>query len=52
MVALGWVLLSRYLPRWTSDWRLQFFALFAFLTSSPPMSRPSSTAICSPTQPL
>lgn len=37
IVTLGWVLLWHYLPRWTSDWRLQFFALFAYLTSSPPM---------------
>jgi hypothetical protein len=28
--------LWRYLPRWTSDWRLQFFALFAYLTTSVP----------------
>jgi len=37
IVVLGWIVLWRYLPRWTSDWRLQFFALFAYLTSSPPM---------------
>jgi hypothetical protein len=37
IMTLGWVLLWRYLPRWTSDWRLQFFALFAYLMSSPPM---------------
>jgi len=37
MVAVGWVILWRYLPRWTADWRLQFFALFAYLTSSVPM---------------
>jgi hypothetical protein len=29
--------LWRYLPRWTSDWRLQFFVLFAYLTSSVPV---------------
>lgn len=34
---LGWTILWRYLPRWTADWRLQFFALFAYLTSSVPM---------------
>ncbi|MGI8741876.1 MAG: hypothetical protein ACR2NN_04780 [Bryobacteraceae bacterium] len=33
----GWILLWHYLPRWTSDWRLQFFALFAYITSSAPM---------------
>ena len=37
IVTLGWTLLWRYLPRWTTDWRLQFFALFAYLTSSVPM---------------
>jgi hypothetical protein len=37
IVTLGWVLLWHYLPRWTADWRLQFFALFAYLTSSVPM---------------
>jgi hypothetical protein len=37
MVALGWTILWRYLPRWTQDWPLQFFALFAYLTSSIPI---------------
>ena len=37
IVVAGWVILWRYLPRWTSDWRLQFFALFAFVTSSAPI---------------
>lgn len=37
IVTLGWVLLARYLPRWISDWRLQFFAFFAYLTSSAPL---------------
>jgi hypothetical protein len=37
IVTLGWVVLWRYLPRWTGDWRLQFFALFTYLTSSVPM---------------
>jgi hypothetical protein len=37
MIAVGWVILWRYLPRWTADWRLQFFALFAYLTSSVPI---------------
>ena len=37
LVFLGWVLIARYLPRWTHDWRLQFFTYFAYLTSSVPM---------------
>jgi hypothetical protein len=37
IMAAGWVLLWRYLPRWTSDWRLQFFALFTWLTGSVPL---------------
>jgi hypothetical protein len=37
IVILGWVVLWHYLPRWTTDWRLQFFALFAYLVSSGPM---------------
>lgn len=37
LVALGWAIVWHYLPRWTRDWRLQFFALFAYLTSSAPM---------------
>ncbi len=37
IVILGWTILWRYLPRWTADWRLQFFALFAYLTSSVPL---------------
>lgn len=37
ITTLGWVLLWRGLQRWTSDWRLRFFALFAYLTSSPPI---------------
>lgn len=37
IVVLGWVVLWRYLPHWTRDWRLQFFTLFAYLTSSIPM---------------
>jgi len=37
IVILGWTLLIRYLPRWTADWRLQFFALFTYLASSIPM---------------
>ena len=37
IVALGWTILWRYLPRWTQDWPLQFFALFAYLTSAVPI---------------
>lgn len=37
IVTLGWVVLWRYLPRWTRDWRLQFFTLFAYLTTSVPV---------------
>jgi hypothetical protein len=37
IVAAGWALLWRYLPRWTVDWRFQFFALFAWLTASVPL---------------
>ena len=37
IVATGWALLWHYLPRWTPDWRLQFFALFAWLTGSVPL---------------
>ena len=37
IVATGWALLWHYLPRWTKDWRLQFFALFAWLTGSVPV---------------
>jgi hypothetical protein len=37
VVALGWVVLWLGLERWISDWRLRFFALFAYLTSSVPV---------------
>lgn len=37
IVASGWALLWHFLPRWTPDWRLQFFALFAWLTGSVPL---------------
>ena len=37
IIAVGWAILWRFLPRWTTDWRLQFFALFAYLTSSVPL---------------
>lgn len=36
---LGWVVLWHYLPRLTSDWRMRFFALFAWLTSSIPLAQ-------------
>jgi hypothetical protein len=35
---LGWAVLWQYLPRWTSDWRMQFFALFAWTASSIPLA--------------
>jgi len=34
---LGWIVLWHFLPRWTSDWRMQFFALFTYVVSCPPM---------------
>jgi hypothetical protein len=37
IVAAGWALLWHCLPRWTPDWRLQFFALFGWLTCSIPI---------------
>ncbi len=37
IVVLGWVALWRWLPRRTKDWRLQFFALFAYATGSVPL---------------
>jgi hypothetical protein len=37
IVAVGWAILFQYLPRWTGDWRLQFFAYFAYLTASIPV---------------
>ncbi len=37
IVAIGWIVLFRSLERWTGDWRLRFFALFAYLTSSVPL---------------
>jgi len=36
IAALGWVLLWQGLRRWIGDWRLRFFALFAYLTSCAP----------------
>ena len=37
IVFLGWIVLWRVLQRLTSDWRMRFFALFAYLTSSVPL---------------
>jgi hypothetical protein len=37
IVALGWIVLWLGLERWTSNWRLRFFALFAYLTSCIPV---------------
>jgi hypothetical protein len=34
---LGWAVLWQFLKSWTDDWRVQFFALFAWLTSSIPL---------------
>jgi hypothetical protein len=37
LVSVGLVLLWQYLPRWTKDRKLQFFAYFAYLTGSVPL---------------
>ncbi len=37
IVAVGWAILSQYLPRWTTDWRVQFFTYFAYLTAMIPI---------------
>ena len=37
IVILGWTILWHFLRRMTSDWKLQFFALFALLTCSVPV---------------
>jgi hypothetical protein len=37
IVAVGWVILWRYIRRWIADWQLQFFVLFAYLISSIPI---------------
>ena len=37
LLAAGWTLLRHFLGRWTRDWRLQFFVLFAYVTSAVPM---------------
>ena len=36
---LGCAVLWQYLPRWTSDWRLRFFALFAWVMTSIPLAQ-------------
>lgn len=36
-VVVAWLALTRYLPRWSQDWRLQFFALFAYAMSCAPI---------------
>jgi hypothetical protein len=38
IVTLGWIILWRALARWPTDWRIRFFALFAYLTSSLPIT--------------
>jgi len=37
IVSLGWIVLWHVLARWTADWKLRFFALFAYLTGSVPV---------------
>jgi hypothetical protein len=37
LVIIGWILLWPWLRRSTKDWRVQFFALFAYLTSMIPI---------------
>jgi hypothetical protein len=37
LVVLGWAIVWQLVRRWTPDWRLRFFALFAYLTASVPM---------------
>lgn len=38
IVILGWTILRHLLAKWTKDWRLQFFALFAWLMFSLPFT--------------
>jgi len=38
LVILGWTVLWHLLRRWTGDWRIQFFAFFAWLTFSLPFT--------------
>jgi hypothetical protein len=37
IAALGWIALWMGLERWTNDWKLRFFALFAYVTSCVPV---------------
>ncbi len=37
IIALGWIVLWKLLPRWTSDWRLRFFAFFAYSMTGIPL---------------
>ena len=37
IVTLGWIVLWRVLDHWTTDWKLRFFAFFAYLTGSLPV---------------
>jgi hypothetical protein len=39
LTGLGWAIIAHWLPRWTKDWRLQFFAVFAWVTFSIPLGR-------------
>lgn len=34
---LGWAIMWHWLPRWTKDWRMQFFAVFAWVAISIPL---------------
>jgi hypothetical protein len=36
---LGWTILAHWLPRWTKDWRLQFFTVFAWVAISIPLGQ-------------
>jgi hypothetical protein len=35
----GWLVLWQLLPRWTGDWRMRFFALFAWVAASIPLGQ-------------
>jgi hypothetical protein len=37
IVTLGWIVLWRVIERWTTDWNLRLFVLFAYLTGSLPV---------------
>jgi hypothetical protein len=36
---LGWAILAHVLTRWTTDWRVRFFAVFAWLATSIPLGQ-------------